>query len=166
VPEFRYIGWDVAITPKGPIIVEGNVLSGAWGNTLEAISYYMDAEGARRKKEKIFNIGMEGIICDCNKLFKAKSFADLSYLENADATPNALQQFLVLLQSTLHNYGIDFFGVTDSIVNCSIVFEKASKKIIVNNTEEFDLPTDISENIYEADKQARNLAKMIYDVLR
>jgi hypothetical protein len=57
-------------------------------------------------------------------------------------------------------------AVNINITNCSIVFEKASKKIIVNDTEEFDLPTDISENIYEADKQARNLAKMIYDVLR
>ena len=24
VPEMRYIGWDIAITPKGPVIMEGN----------------------------------------------------------------------------------------------------------------------------------------------
>lgn len=27
VPEMRYIGWDVAITPKGPVIIEGNHFS-------------------------------------------------------------------------------------------------------------------------------------------
>ena len=28
VPEIRYVGWDIAITEKGPIIIEGNEYSG------------------------------------------------------------------------------------------------------------------------------------------
>ena len=24
IPEFRYVGWDVCLTPNGPAIVEGN----------------------------------------------------------------------------------------------------------------------------------------------
>ena len=24
VPEVRYVGWDIAITPNGPVIMEGN----------------------------------------------------------------------------------------------------------------------------------------------
>lgn len=28
VPEVGYIGWDIAITPKGPIIIEGNANPG------------------------------------------------------------------------------------------------------------------------------------------
>lgn len=30
IPEIRYVGWDVAITPDGPVIVEGNEKSGAF----------------------------------------------------------------------------------------------------------------------------------------
>ena len=32
VPEIRYIGWDVVVTPSGPIIVEGNWMPGAYEN--------------------------------------------------------------------------------------------------------------------------------------
>ncbi|HWD61046.1 MAG TPA: sugar-transfer associated ATP-grasp domain-containing protein [Humibacter sp.] len=32
VPEIRYIGWDVVVTPNGPIIVEGNWMPGAYEN--------------------------------------------------------------------------------------------------------------------------------------
>lgn len=28
-PEVAYIGWDIAFTPKGPVIIEGNAISGA-----------------------------------------------------------------------------------------------------------------------------------------
>ena len=28
VPQMRYVGWDVAITPNGPVFVEGNNLPG------------------------------------------------------------------------------------------------------------------------------------------
>ena len=30
IPEVKYIGWDVAITPDGPVIIEGNCYPGVF----------------------------------------------------------------------------------------------------------------------------------------
>jgi len=29
VPTLRYVGWDISITPKGPVLVEANPLPGS-----------------------------------------------------------------------------------------------------------------------------------------
>ena len=51
-PELRYIGWDVAITPSGPVIVEGNYVSGAM-NTYQVINYLAKGEGLKKDIEEM-----------------------------------------------------------------------------------------------------------------
>lgn len=50
VPGVRYIAWDVAITPKGPALIEGNHSS---GNTITQASISIDSPGLRPRLEEI-----------------------------------------------------------------------------------------------------------------
>jgi len=52
-PELPYIGWDVAITPSGPVIVEGNYISGAF-NTYQVINYLCHGVGIKKELEEMF----------------------------------------------------------------------------------------------------------------
>ena len=50
VPGVRYVAWDVAITPKGPALIEGNHSS---GNTITQASIDIDSPGLRPRLEEI-----------------------------------------------------------------------------------------------------------------
>lgn len=166
IPEYRYLAWDIAFTPKGPIIVEANVLSGAI-RTQQIIESFVHGRGLRAELEELLAKGMEGIVFDKNCNLRAVAFADLSYLEG-DNQPNALQQFLLLLESAVHNHGVEFFNITQENANCSIVhIAEANVLSLAKGAAKasLDLPKHIPENIYEADKLARKLAKEVYKTL-
>lgn len=50
VPGVRYIAWDVAVTPNGPALIEGNHSS---GNTITQASVDIDSPGLRPRLEEI-----------------------------------------------------------------------------------------------------------------
>ena len=50
VPRVRYIAWDVAVTPNGPALIEGNHSS---GNTITQASVNNDSPGLRPRLEEI-----------------------------------------------------------------------------------------------------------------
>lgn len=58
-PELPYIGWDVAITPKGPVIVEGNYISGAT-STYQIMKFFSDGIGIRQELEKMLAFCTKG----------------------------------------------------------------------------------------------------------
>ena len=49
VPEVGYIGWDIAITPTGPIIIEGNTTP---GYKYYQIPIHMDNKIGNKKRYK------------------------------------------------------------------------------------------------------------------
>jgi len=53
-PEVPYIGWDVAITPNGPVIVEGNSISGCF-TTYQIISYLYNGVGMKTEMNEMLS---------------------------------------------------------------------------------------------------------------
>jgi len=166
MPESRYIGWDVAITEGGPRIVEANLISGAM-EMYQLLCYQHFGNGNGREIREMLDAAMEGIDGKDDYSHKAVSFADLSYLRKGDATPDALQKYLILLQSTLLNYGVEFYQVTEKDADCDITYNPEKRSMVLRKAEEkaFALPSRIPEDLYEADLSARALAKVMYEEL-
>lgn len=54
IPELSYIGWDVAITPEGPVIIEGNAISGLLSSYQVKKSMVNGGYGVREEFEEMF----------------------------------------------------------------------------------------------------------------
>lgn len=54
ITELAYIGWDVAITPDGPVIIEGNAISGIMSSYQAEMSMINGGYGVRKEFEEIF----------------------------------------------------------------------------------------------------------------
>lgn len=54
ITELAYIGWDVAITPKGPVIIEGNAISGTLGSYQIKRSFINGGYGVKKEYKEIF----------------------------------------------------------------------------------------------------------------
>lgn len=56
-PELPYISWDVAITKDGPVIVEGNSISGCFG-TYQTINYLYHGQGLKNEIIEMLEYGL------------------------------------------------------------------------------------------------------------
>ena len=54
VPQIRHVGWDVAITPEGPVIIEGNEFAGT--DLCQLAPHYPEKTGLWPYYKKILNI--------------------------------------------------------------------------------------------------------------
>ena len=58
-PEVPYIGWDIAITPDGPVVVEGNAVSGAM-ITYQLIHNLYHGTGLRKEIDEMLDFCLSG----------------------------------------------------------------------------------------------------------
>lgn len=56
-PELPYLSWDVAITKKGPIIVEGNSISGCF-TTYQTINFLYNGKGLKKEIIEMLEYGL------------------------------------------------------------------------------------------------------------
>ncbi|HHU04010.1 MAG TPA: hypothetical protein GXZ81_03210 [Fastidiosipila sp.] len=56
VPEQRYVGWDIALTEKGPVVIEGNEKPSLY--MYQAAQFFPDDVGPRANLEKVFGISL------------------------------------------------------------------------------------------------------------
>jgi hypothetical protein len=103
VPEMRYIGWDVAITDKGPVIVEANNISASF-HALQQANERVEGTGIRAEVEELFAYGMEGVRYDAQAVFVSEPLVGVEA-----ALPDAGRLYLILLQTALHRHGVEFY---------------------------------------------------------
>ena len=103
VPEMRYIGWDLAVTDKGPLIVEANNLSGSV-HFLQQAEECLTGGGIGAETEALFSFGMEGVRYNTETVFVSEPFAG-----GGAFLPDIRRLYLILLQSALHRHGVEFY---------------------------------------------------------
>ena len=103
-PEVRYIGWDVAITENGPVIVEANDISGLW-KTYQRAKAHMTAVGSRPEAEEMFAYAAENVVYDEDEVFFCAPL--ISWRPDY---PSVRELYLVFLQTALHRHGVEFFA--------------------------------------------------------
>jgi len=165
MPELRFLAWDVAITPKGPVIVEVNSVSGAI-NIYQLMNAMCTRKGLRSEVQEMLDYGMEGVVYDTEHNFAAESFALTAYI-NELRLPTLFERYTVLLQSALHRHGIDFWRINEQKTN--IGFKLEGKQLTLNmgdKTVSWQLSENPPENLYESDRHAMKLAAEIYKELK
>ena len=75
-PELPYIGWDVAITQDGPVIVEGNAVSGCF-KLYQLINYIYHGVGMKTEMDRMFDYILEGKKTRKNKAGLVKHAKDI-----------------------------------------------------------------------------------------
>ena len=103
IPEMRYIGWDVAITEKGPVIVEANNISGSI-YTYQQAKECMTGAGVRDEIEEMLAFGMEGVQYNERTIYVSGLLTGVSA-----SLPDLRRLYLILLQSALHRHGVEFY---------------------------------------------------------
>ena len=138
VPEMRYIGWDVAVTQEGPVIVEANNISGLFYFYQRAKECIAEA-GARSEIERMLAFGMEGVpynretVCISEPLVKTGA-----------SLPDLWQLYLILLQAALHRHGVEFYdrGFIKAgpavRKNCSIRYLEEENAVLIQRGQRTD----------------------------
>ncbi len=171
LPEMRYIGWDIAITPNGPVIVEANNISG-FVNLYQVLCYKMNRMIPRKEFEEMFAFATEGVTYNTHSLIISTPIAPICV-----EIPSVIDTYRILLQSALHRHGVEFNNTPinsplDSKVRlismCYDEKEHIVKYSSGNDKKEFLLPINEinqSSNIYKLDELACNQAAKIYEVI-
>jgi len=165
IPELRFLGWDVAITPWGPVVVEVNPVSGAV-DCYQLMNAMYTKKGSRNKIQEMFDYGMEGVNYNDNCNFKARKFALIDYISEW-RVPTLFERYTVLLQSALHRHGIEFSNEDCPDINISLKLEENTLTLsIAGKYLTWTLPENPPEDLYESDRHAMKLAAEIYKELK
>ena len=103
LPEVRYIGWDIAVTPGGPVIVEANDISAFW-RTYERLLEEVTDKSFMDIAMEMFDYAFEGVEYNEEKVLITGPFAEVRA-----RMPTRDETFIILLQTALHRHGIEFF---------------------------------------------------------
>lgn len=153
-PELRYIGWDIAISINGPVIVEANSISGLapkYNSRDDIINMVKFA-----KEESIHS----------HILYRANPFAKDGLLH-----PDTDDIFIILLQSALHRMGIEFiereaYG-KDYDKRIDLTFNLDNHILSIKNdnySRSYIIPVfNNNINLFNLDNQAIETARIIYN---
>ncbi len=135
IPEMRYIGWDIAVTDQGPVIVEANNIS-ALVHYLQQAKVCIAGAGIRTEVEELLAFGMESVRYNTETVFVSEPLIGVEA-----SLPDSIGLYLILLQSALHRHGVEFYDrafITPRHVvkkHCSIRY-LAEENLILLKTEQ------------------------------
>ena len=119
IPEMRYIGWDLAVTDQGPVIVEANNISG-FVHSLQQAKACVAGTGIRTEVEELLAFGMESVRYNTETVFVSEPL-----IEVEASLPDRIGLYLILLQSALHRHGVEFYDRA-FITNRNVVKKQCS----------------------------------------